>query len=425
MTVDKKELSVDLIDLVGMENIILDDKKLRVYGVDPFGNEHKPLMVVKPSAPVHFKRLNFILRRYKIDSITPRGLGLDINLGAFSEDIVIDLTLLNKNLQIDEHKSLATAQAGITYKSFQKTLKEKGYRLNIEPILNGTIGAFIASGGYGYGSYRYGTIINILRNTNLFLSNGQTIQTGTLNVPAYCSGYNLNSLVCGSEGYFGIITEATFEISPIPEESLNILLSIKNDDKLFHRLIELTKLSTIYHISLYKAILNNPSDSIELLIRFEGPQNVIEKNQSLIDNIEGVSLSDAIEADQLWESRIIEPTSIPAAGLILGTLIPTNQISNYFRFLDGIDSPHYFGIFINASTILLYAFLSENLSDSRKNEILIEFLKKTDEIQARPPTLGNNIKKFVEKSYPNLKLLKHIKPIFDETNRLKSRKLNF
>ena len=425
MPLDEKQLSDDLIDLVGMENVILDDKKLHEYGLDLFGNEHTPLMVVKPSAPVHFKRLNFILRRYKVDSITPRGKGLDVNLGAFSEDLVIDLTLLNKKIKINEQKSLVTAQAGMTYKNLQNFLEEKGFRLPMEPILNGTLGGFIASGGYGYGSYRYGTIINSLRSTNLLLSNGQTIQTGTLTVPAYCSGYNLNSLVCGSEGYFGIITEATFEIIPTPENSLNILLSIKNDGKLFQRLIELTKLSTIYNISLYKAILNNHSDSIELLIRLEGSQKVMEKENSLVENIEGVNLSHTSEANKLWESRIIDQSQIPAASLILEALIPINQISNYFRFLDGIDSPHSFGIFINAGTILLYAFLSKNLSDSRKSEIVIEFLKKTDEIQARPPTLGNNIKKFVEKSYSNLKLLKQIKPIFDETNRLKSRKLKF
>ncbi len=424
MSFDKNLLSNDLIDLVGTENVIYDDRELRNYGLDQFGNEHIPLMVVKPSSLLHFKRLNFILRQYKIDSITPRGKGLGINLGAYSEDLIIDLTLLNKKLKIDTQKLIITAQAGFNYKEIQKKLQDQGFRLPIEPIFNGTLGGFIASGGYGYGSYRYGTVINIIRNATVILSNGRIIQTGISSVPAYSSGYNLNGLICGSEGFLGIILDSTLEIIPTAPYSLNILLSLSNTD-IMEKLKKLTKFPTLYNLSLYRAILNDNSDSIKVLIRLEGFQQSVEQDHSLIKNITGMNFIDSTEADNLWKNRIKKPSQIPATSSILETILPIKELLQFSNFLEEYDSPRYLGILLNASSLLLHIFLSRNLSNSRKNDLLTEFSQKTGKFQARAPTIGNNNKKFVINSHPNLKLLKQIKSIFDEPNRMKSRKLDF
>lgn len=425
MSLNKESLTKDLSDLVGTDNVIFNDAELKNYGLDRFGNKQIPLLVVKPSAPLHFKRLNFILKRYKIDSVTPRGRGLGINLGAFSEDIIIDLTLLKKKFELESQKFTFTAEAGITFEDLQKKLEIKGFRLPIEPLLDGTLGGFIASGGYGYGSYKHGNLVDFIRSITVFLLNGKVIQTGTDNAPAYSSGYNLNSLICGSEGYFGIILDSTLEVISTARYGLNILLTIKNDTKLAQTLTEFTKLSTIFNVSLYKSILNTELNSIKILIRLEGPQKAVEQEYSFIKQIQNVTVSDSEEADRLWENRLLDPSQIPAASSILETLIPIKQLPQFFSFFDRRDSPSSFGILINANTALLYTFINEQLSISQKNEILTELLQKSEEFQSQPPTIGNNFKKFVEKSYPNLQLLKRFKAIFDEFSRMKSRKLDF
>ncbi|HUY00756.1 MAG TPA: FAD-binding oxidoreductase [Candidatus Deferrimicrobium sp.] len=425
MNVDKKSLSKDLVDLVGEENVIFEDKKLKKFGTDRFGKEHTPLIVVKPSSPSHFKRLNFILRRYQIDSLTPRGYGLSTNLSAFSEDLVIDLTYLNKEIEIDIQNLLVNTQAGNSFLNVQNKLIKEGYRLPIEPILNGTIGGFIASGGYGYGTYRYGSLMNILHDISIFITNGQIIQTGTPNLPPYSCGYNLNSLICGSEGYFGIITEAVLEIIPIAQHSYNLLFSPKNNSDLVQIITKITNLTSLNNISLYKGLSGVSSDTLNVLIRLEGSEHTIKKDQSLIENIHNVNHCDSNKANKLWETRIKNSSQIPESSMILEVIIPLKHFSQFVSFLDSLNSPPYFGIFLNSGTILLSIFLAKSLTDSRKNEILTKLMKRFNNFQAYPPTIDNILKNFVLNFHPNLNLLKKFKPIFDKTNRMKSRKLFF
>jgi len=424
MSIEKKTLSEDLIDLVGADNVIIHDEELEKYGLDMFGEKHTPLLVVKPSSPAQFKRLNFILRRNKIASITPRGKGYDINLGAYSDDLIIDLTLLNKKMEIDTEKFVVTVQTGMNIADLQDQLEKKGFHLPIEPILNGTLGGFIASGGIGYGTFQYGSIMNYLRSATLILSNGQRIQTGTPGAPLFSRGYNLNSIVCGSEGFFGIIEEAVIEILPKTPHSLNLLL--KTDiNSLLSVIPKLANLSTIYNLSLFKTLnMHNPS-GLDLFIRLEGAQTVVEEDFTKIKVLSEEKGSNLNEANNLWDNRPKNPSQIPPASTIIELIVPTKHIPEFIKFCEAFENPSYFGIFLDATSVLLYIFLGKEITPDRKSDILTELKTSANQFELYPPTIENNIKGFVKESYPNLALLKKLKPIFDKANRLKSRKFDF
>ncbi len=429
MSTDKNSLVTDLIELVGQENVITDEVALKQYGLDRDNREHTPFLVVRPSDPLHFKRLNFILRRYKIDSITPRGSGRGVNLGAYSEDFIIDLTLLNKKLEIDTQNYIVVAQAGIEYGHIQNKLKEKGFRLPIDPILNGTLGGFIASGGIGYGSLRYGSILNNLRSTTLFLSNGQIIQTGMPNVPPYSCGYNLNSLIVGSEGHFGIITEAVLEIVPVAQNSQNLLLELKSDTEIPQILTKITQLPTISHISFYKSIQIPNEERFHIILRLEGFAKATDADRSSLEKtqeitFQEITLLDPHLANTVWDNRLIDPSQIPESSAIVETIIPVKFLTSVLKFWERFESPPIFGILMNTGSILFHVFLPKGLSEARKNENLTEFIKKATEFQAYPPSIGNSFKKFIE-CYPNFMVLKELKPIFDKGPLLKARKALF
>ncbi len=423
MTIDKESLVKDLIDLVSEENIIFNDDQLKHYGLDPFNQTHKPFLVIKPSKISHFKRLNFILRRYKIESITPRGCGFGINLGAYSEDLIIDLTLLNQKIELDTQTLTVKVEAGVRYTKLQKILNENGYRLPIEPILDGTIGGFIATGGYGYGSYQFGSLMNLLRSTSIVLSNGQIIQSGNINTPPYSCGYNLNGLICGSEGYFGIITDAVLEITPIALESHNLLLKIPADVDLMPILSKLAIISTIHHISLYKGLIDTTQDSTNLLIRLEGPPEILEQDKSFIEAMPDITFSKYEMANKLWDNRILEPSHTPKASIIIEAIVPISTLSQFLKFWKIYNSPTFFGTLINPSSALLYTFFPPEIPNVET--VMETFVEKSHKFQMHPPTIGHLIKKFVEQFHPNLEYLKRLKPIFDKIHRLKVRKLQF
>jgi glycolate oxidase len=415
----------DLINLVGADNIISNEQELRTYGLDRTGKENTPIVVVKPSSAKQFKRLNLIFRRYRIDSMTPRGLGLGINLGAYSNDVIIDLTSLNQILEIDPASLLVTTQSGVLFENIQKALEEKGFKAPIEPFLNGTIGGFVASGGYGYGSYRYGNIVNILRNTSFNLPNGRAIQTGSARVPPYASGYNLNSLASGAEGYFGIITEVTLEISPLSKAHSNFLCSFGDINALNDIFMKLIKMPTLTTASLYRNLLNERSNSQNLLLRFEGHTESIKRDKKAIENFPGISSYDEEKANLQWNARMVALTDIPKTSMIIEAIVPLKNLTNYLLFWEIVPLAPSFGTLINNSCIILYTFLPEPLLESKGSEIMGQFYARANELGAIPPTLGNIHREFVTRFYPNLRLMKDLKPIFDKNSRLKSRKLDF
>ncbi|MHA1279202.1 MAG: FAD-binding oxidoreductase [Candidatus Helarchaeota archaeon] len=424
MDINKTELINDLIGLVGENNLVSNEEDLLIYKNSYSGIEETPFLVVRPSSSPQFKRLFFILRRYHIGSITPRGSGLGINLGAYSNDLIIDLTQLKTISKIDSRALLVTAQAGTLFEDIQQTLLKEGYRLSIAPLLNGTIGGFIASGGYGYGSYRFGSIINILRNTTLILSNGQVIETGSTRAPPYACGYNLNSLVCGSEGYFGIISEVTLEISPTSQSEANFLIPF--DDTINLKLIfqKLNQLLSLTSVSLYKNLLNNDNDDANfLLLQLEGNTEIVKQDQLTIESLYKSTLLNDNKA--LWDTRLFAPTQLPEATMFLEAIVPLQNLSEFFQLWNKIHTTSFFGTLINSSSILLYTFFPKSVPANNKNEPIKDFYTKIGKLSVIPPTIGNIYKEFVSEFFPHLGIMTNLKLILDKNSRMKSRKLVF
>lgn len=64
--------------------------------------------------------------------------------------------------------------------------------------------------------YRYGTMKNQIINLTVVLADGKIIKTGQRAMKSV-AGYDLSSLIVGSEGTLGIVTEATLRLRVIPK----------------------------------------------------------------------------------------------------------------------------------------------------------------------------------------------------------------
>jgi alkyldihydroxyacetonephosphate synthase len=130
--------------------------------------------------------------------------------------LTVDLSRMNKLLDMDETSRLATFQAGVAGPALESSLAEYGCTLGHFPQSweYSTLGGWIATRSSGQQSYYYGRI------EDLFAGGEMLSPAGRLTLPPFpasAAGPDLRHLVLGSEGRLGIITRAQVRVRPRPE----------------------------------------------------------------------------------------------------------------------------------------------------------------------------------------------------------------
>jgi alkyldihydroxyacetonephosphate synthase len=157
-------------------------------------------------------------------AVVPYGGGTSVvgsvsaNAGSFPAVITVDLSGMDRLIDVDIVSGTATAEAGIYGPALEKALQAKGVTLGHFPqsFEFSTLGGWIAHRGAGQNSIRYGKSEDWLVSAKLATPRGLL---ATEDFPASAAGPRLGDLLVGSEGAFGIITEATFRIRPAPAAS--------------------------------------------------------------------------------------------------------------------------------------------------------------------------------------------------------------
>ena len=128
----------------------------------------------------------------------------------------LNLSRMNRLLHLDKQSQLATFGAGTPGPQLEAQLRAQGYTLGHFPqsFEYSTVGGWVVTRSSGQQSLRYGRI------EQLFAGGRMESPVGTLAIPtlpAASAGPDLRELVMGSEGRFGVLTEATVRITPLPE----------------------------------------------------------------------------------------------------------------------------------------------------------------------------------------------------------------
>lgn len=177
-----------------------------------------PDFVVFPENKEQISKIIKLANKYKIP-IVPWGGGSGSQGGALpvKQGIVMDIKKMDKVINIDEESLVVTAELGILVQSLEWILNEKGFTMGHYPAsaFCATLAGSLAHRGSGVLSNKYGKIEDMIISMEVVLPNGNVIKTSP--VPRHAAGPDLNQLFIGSEGTFGIMTEATFKIHYLPE----------------------------------------------------------------------------------------------------------------------------------------------------------------------------------------------------------------
>jgi alkyldihydroxyacetonephosphate synthase len=142
--------------------------------------------------------------------------------------VVLDTARLQTIFELDEKSRLVRCGAGTTGPQLAEYLDERGFFLGHAPqsLSISTVGGWVATRACGQLSTRYGGIEDLVAGFEAVLATGQVVRSKT--VPRRSVGPDVASLLIGSEGTLGVITEATLRIVPIPTEHTDVALSFQH-----------------------------------------------------------------------------------------------------------------------------------------------------------------------------------------------------
>ena len=266
--------------------------------------------------------------------------------------ITLSLVHMNNILSVNAEDLDCTVQAGVTREQLNTDLRDLGLFFPIDPGANATIGGMAATRASGTNAVRYGTMKNVVISLKVVMPDGKIIKTAQ-RARKSAAGYDLTSLLIGSEGTLGVITEITLRLSGIPERISSAVCSFESLDGAVDTVVQSMQLGIpLARVELVDEVQMNAinrwsnlsyPEKPTLFFEFHGSTNSVQEQ---VDEVNEISITNGggefcwshlpEERSKLWKARHqswfaalnLRPGSI---GWATDVCVPISQLTECIR----------------------------------------------------------------------------------------------
>lgn len=215
----------EILDIVKTGRVLTDESDRFSYSFDASFGTYLPDAVIQTKS---VEELAGLVKYANLENIPvyPRGQSTSLSGGPLpvKGGMVIDLSVMNDLLEIDEEDMVAVVSPGVLTADIHKAAEAKGLMYPPDPSSShvSTIGGNLAENSGGPRGLKYGVTKDYVIGLEVITPQGEIIRTGGRTVKNV-TGYDLTKLIVGSEGTLGIITKAILRLIPKPPASETVM----------------------------------------------------------------------------------------------------------------------------------------------------------------------------------------------------------
>jgi glycolate oxidase len=230
-----------LLEVLPSHALLWTDQDTTPYECDGLtAYRQRPMAVALPETEEQVQAVLRVCHRLQVP-VVARGAGTGLSGGAMphGQGVTLSLAKFNKILKMDPRSRTATVQSGVRNLAISQAAALHGLYYAPDPSsqIACTIGGNVAENSGGVHCLKYGLTLHNVLKVRGFTVEGDPIEFGSAALDA--SGFDLLSIVVGSEGMLAIMMEVVVKLVPKPEMARCIMASFDDIKKAGHAVAEI------------------------------------------------------------------------------------------------------------------------------------------------------------------------------------------
>ncbi|MEY8354405.1 FAD-binding oxidoreductase [Lachnospiraceae bacterium 54-53] len=293
--------------------------------------------------------------------VTPRGAGTNLVGSTVPVDggIILDLSQMNRILELDRDTFTATAEPGVLLQDFQAYVEKEGFFYPPDPGEKAsTLGGNISTNAGGMRAVKYGVTRDYVRGLEIVLADGTVLTAGSKNVKD-ASGLSVKNLIVGSEGTLAVITKCIMKLIPRPETSVSVLVpfgdlkvGIENVLSILHANVNPTAVEFVERkvISLGEEFMDftypRPDAGSYIILTFDGRKAEVDASVEQVRQLvmgkgalDYLVLTDPETAAGIWKVRgaLVKAVEAVSEQEPVDIVVPIDRSHDFIHYINRLE----------------------------------------------------------------------------------------